>query len=209
MKNLISIFSFAIVVNLIGQNLPSNAILKNYRPFSTPRTNGRPGEVYRIDNEGKSFTVQDITSIKHKVSEEGDLIGRMYFTANEMLTFLNLEFDRLDVIPAEVKIVKALREYNEQTAVDKVLYENQKIREIVVDKKSKYYLIRETISSKDITFRFSYDVVKRIKRGAAALTEKKSQGEIDYPFEIQKKFKKPKRIFFLEQKINIEPYEDY
>ena len=100
------------------------------------------------------------------------------------------------------------REYNKKTSVDKVLYENQKIREIVVDKKSKYYLIRETISSKDITFKFSYDVVKRIKRGAAALKEIKSSTELDYPFEIQKKFKQPKRIFYLEQKINIEPYEN-
>lgn len=200
---------FTLLVDLFGQSLPPNAILKNFKPFSTPRTNGRPGEVYRIDKNGKKYTVQDITSIKHKISEEGDLIGRMYFTADEMLTFLNLEFDRIKIIPAEVKIVKAQRQYTEQTAVDKVLYENEKVREIIVDKKSKYYLIREAIASKNITFKFSYDVVKRIKRGAAALTEKKSKGEIDYPFEIQKKFKSPKRIFYLEQKINIEPYEDY
>ena len=208
MKNLIVILVLFLFVDLFGQNLPPNAILKNFKPFSTPRTNGRPGEVYRLDENGIKFTVQDITTIKHKISEEGDLIGRMYFTADEMLTFLNLEFDRIDVIPAEVKIVKAERQYTEQTVVDKVLYENEKIREIIVDKKSKYYLIREAISTKDITFKFSYDVVKRIKRGAAALTEKKSQGEIDYPFEIQKKFKAPKRIFYLEQKINIEPYEE-
>ncbi|MEE9431824.1 MAG: hypothetical protein V3V16_12325 [Melioribacteraceae bacterium] len=208
MKSILFFFVFSLALDLCGQTLPPNAILKNFKTFSTPRTNGRPGEVYRVDKDGTKFTVQDITNIKHKVSEEGNLIGRMYFTADEMLTFLNLEFDRISVIPAEVKIVNTLREYTEQTAVDKVLYENQKIREIIVDKESEYFLIRETISTKDITFKFSYDIVKRIKRGKSGLTEIKSSTELDYPFEIRKKFKKPKRIFYLEQKINIEPYED-
>lgn len=195
-------------VDLFSQNLPTNAILKNFHPFSTPRTNGRPGEVYRVDENRVKFIVQDITQIKEKTSEEGDLIGRMYFTAEELLTFLNLEFDRLEVIPAEVKIVNAIREYTEQIAVDKFLYKDKKVREIIVDPNSTYYLIREAILSKDVTFRFSHDVVNKIKRGAASLSKVQSTEEVDFPFEIQKKFKKEKRIFFLEQEIKIDPYDE-
>ena len=190
-----------------SQSLPSNAILKNYHPFSTPRTNGRPGEVYRINEFGKRFVVQDIAAIREKVSEEDDLVGRMYFTADELLSLLNLEFDRLEVIPSEVKILKAKREYTEQTSVDKVLYGDEKIRELLVDENSTYFIIREAIVSKEVTFRFSHEVVKKIKRGSAALTKVKTKEEIDFPFEIKKKFRKEKRLFYLEQQILLDPYD--
>ncbi len=208
LKKRIVLFLILLTFGLNAQQLPPNAILKNFRPFSTPRTNGRPGEVYRIDKEGRRFIVEDVKAIKAKTSEEGNLVGRMYFTSDELLTLLNLEFDRIKVIPVEVSIDQALREYNEQSTVDRVLYENEKIRELVVDENSKYFIIRETISTKKITFRFSPDIVKRIKKGSQALTEIKSKEELDFPYEIQKKFKQKKRIFYLDQQIKIEPYEE-
>jgi len=198
---------FFLAVDTFSQSLPPNAILKNYRPFETPRTNGRPGEVYRIDENEIKYIVQDIKQIKEKVSDEGDLVGRMYFTSGELLALLNLEFDRVEIVPVEVKISKAKREYTEQTTVDKVLYENGMARELIKDPKSRYYLIRETILTKDITFRFSPDIVKKIKRGATALVQN-TANEVDFPFEIQKKFKKEKRIFYLDQPIEKEPYDD-
>jgi hypothetical protein len=132
----------------------------------------------------------------------------MYFSADELLTLLNLEFDRLEIIPAEVKITKAVREYNEQTSVDKILYEGGKIRELLVDYNSKYYIIREAILSKQVTFNFSHDTVKKIKRGAAALTKVGGDQEVDFPFSIQKKFKQDKRIFYLDQQITLDPYDN-
>ncbi len=208
MAKLFTLLLIFFSISLFAQSLPPNAILKDFRPFDTPRTNGRPGEVYRIDKNGRRFIVEDVRAIKAKTSEEGNLVGRMYFTSNELLTLLNLEFDRIKIIPVEVSIDQALREYNEQSMVDKVLYENGKIRDLVVDENSKYFIIRETISTKKITFRFSPDIVKRIKKGALALKEIKSSEELDFPYEIQKKFKKPKRIFYLDQQIKIEPYEE-
>lgn len=208
MKILVGILYLAVAfLQIEAQSLPSNAVLKNFRPFATPRTNGRPGEIYRINENGVKFIVQDLTSIKEKSSEEGDIVGRMYFTADELLTMLNVEFDRLEIIPVEIKIVNAIREYNEQFTLDNALYGDGKIREIIRDPKSKYYIIREAILSKEVTFRFSLDVVKKIKKGANALTEIKSSSEIDFPYEIQKKFKTNKRFFYLEQEIKIEPYD--
>jgi hypothetical protein len=204
-KSLIIILFLSL--SLFAQSLPENAILKNYRPFDTPRTNGRPGEVYRISENGTRYIVQDVLSIKEKASEEGDLLGRMYFTSDELLSLLNLEFDRLDIIPAEVKIVKAKREYNEQIDVDKVLYSDGKISELVVDGNSSYFIIREAILSKDVTFRFSHEVVKKIKRGASALTNISPTEEMDFTFEIRKKFRSEKRIFFLDQPIQLDPYD--
>lgn len=197
-----------LISQTIGQQLPDNAILKDFKPFTTPRTNGRPGEVYRINPDGKKYIVQDIAGIKEKESDEGDLVGRMYFTNEQLLSLLNLEFDRMEIIPAEVKILKATRQYNEQTVVDKILYEDGMIRELLKDPESKYFIIREAILSKDVTFRFSNETVKRIKRGANQLTEIKSNVELDFPYEIQKKFKKDKRVFFLEQPLFLEPYEN-
>lgn len=194
-------------ITTFSQSLPPNAVLKNFRPFDTPRTNGRPGEVYRIDENGKKYIVQDVTAIGHKESDEGDIVGRMYFTADELLTLLNLEFDRLEVIPVEVKIVKARREYTEQIAVDNILYNNQKVREIIADPNSKYYIVREAILTKDITFRFNHEVVKKIKRGSNSLAKVETTKEVDFPFEIRKKFKNEKRIFYKDQDIHIEPYD--
>ena len=194
-------------ISMLAQSLPPNAVLKNFRPFDTPRTNGRPGEVYRVADDGTKYIVQDVTAISHKESDEGDIVGRMYFTADELLTLLNLEFDRLEVVPVEVKILKAKREYTEQIAVDKILYDNQKIREIIADTESKYYIIREAILTKDITFRFNHEVVKKIKRGSNALTKVETTEEVDFPFEIRKKFKKEKRVFYKDQDIQIEPYD--
>ena len=45
--------SLVLTINVFSQSLPPNAILKNYRPFDSPRTNGRPGEVYRIDEQDR------------------------------------------------------------------------------------------------------------------------------------------------------------
>jgi len=208
MAKLFTLLLIFFSISLFAQSLPPNAILKDFRPFDTPRTNGRPGEVYRIDKNGRRFIVEDVRAIKAKTSEEGNLVGRMYFTSNELLTLLNLEFDRIKIIPVEVSIDQALREYNEQSMVDKVLYENGKIRDLVVDENSKYFIIRETISTKKITFRFSPDIFNKIKKGALALRERKSQKELDFPYEVEKKFKKPKRIFYLDQRIKIEPYEN-
>ena len=209
MKKTVRILLFILIVTISeAQSLPPNAILKDFRPFTTPRTNGKPGEVFRIDQQGVRYIVQDVAAIKEKTSEEGDLVGRMYFTSDELLSLLNLEFDRMEIIPAEVKIVNAVREYNEQTTVDKVLYGGDKIRELIRDKNSKYYMIREAILSKDITFKFSYETVKKIKKGRDQLTEIKSQKEIDFPFEIQKKFKSEKRIFYLDQEIKLDPYDE-
>ena len=194
-------------ITTFAQSLPPNAVLKNFRPFDTPRTNGRPGEVYRIDENGKKYIVQDVTAIAHKESDEGDIVGRMYFTAEELLTLLNLEFDRLEVIPVEVKILKAKREYTEQIVVDNVLYNNDKVREIIADPDSKYYIVREAILTKDITFRFNHEVVKKIKRGSNTLTKVETAEEVDFPFEIRKKFKQEKRIFYKEQNVHIDPYD--
>ncbi len=207
LKPIVFVFLF-FCAEIIGQKRPQNAILKDFKPFETPRTNGRPGEVFRINENGIKYIVQDVKQIKVKTSEEGDLIGRMYFTADELLSLLNLEFDRLEIIPAEVKIVKAKREYNEQTNVDKVLYEGGKIRELIVDPNSSYYLIREAVLSKLVTFNFSHETVKKIKKGANYLTKVGGEVEVDFPFSIQKKFKKEKRIFYLDQEIKIEPYEE-
>ena len=71
-----------------------------------------------------------------------------------------------------------------------------------------YFMIREAIKTKDITFRFSYATVKKIKKGANSLFEIKSNEELDFPFEIQKKYKSEKRMFYLDQEIKIDPYDN-
>lgn len=189
------------------ENVPQNSILKNFEPFDTPRTNCRPGTVYRIDPAGINYLVQDVSAIRSNTSDDGTLIGQMTFTHNDMLKMLNLNFSS-EYITAEVEIQGVEREYTEQTNVDYVLWETEKAEELIVDPKSKYYLIREAVSSKNVTFRFDSPTVNSLVTGKENLKEKKARdGElIDFPFSIQKTFKNPKRLFYLKQEIGLEPY---
>ena len=188
---------------------PINAIYKNFKPFPTPRTNYRPGTVYRIDKNGIQYLVQDVNSIKSLSSNEGTVIGKMNFTRSEIMECLNIDFNQ-EIVAAEVEIKNAVREYTEQTNVDFVLWENDVIDDLVVDEFSRYYIIREAVLAKEIVFRFDAKTVDNIVTGKGSLKEKQAgKGQIiDFPFSISKRFKEPKRLFYLEQKIGLDPYPE-
>lgn len=197
MKKLFVLIYF--IATIVFAQSVTNSLLKNFKPFETPRTNCRPGTVYRTSDKGVLYIVQDIKQIKSDVSSDGTLIGQMTFSNKELLTMLNLNFDS-DFVTAEVEIKNAVREYTEQANVDLVLYENDIAEDIIQDENSEYYLIRETVSTNDITFRFSKSSVEQLSTGKSSLKEKSGDG-IDFPFELKKKFSDFKKIFYLDEKI--------
>ncbi len=197
-KLLLTIYLTATIV--FAQSTP-NSLLKNFKPFETPRTNCRPGTIYRISEDGVQYIVQDVKQIKSEVSSDGTLIGQMTFTSDELLTMLNLKFNS-PFITAEVEIKNATREYTEQANVDLVLWENDVAEDIMLDEESKYFLIRETVSSQNIIFRFSRDSFAQLTTGKQSLKEKGGEG-VDFPYEVSKKFSGPKRFFYLEENIEI------
>ncbi len=199
MKKLIAIIYLLSIVSF-AQSIP-NSLLKNFKPFETPRTNCRPGTVYRISEDGVRFVVQDVKQIKSSVSNDGTLIGQMTFTSDELLTMLNLNFNS-PFITAEVEIKNATREFTEQANVDLVLWENDVAEDIMLDEESQYYLIRETVASQNIIFRFSRNSFAQLTTGKLSLKEKGGEG-VDFPYELSKKFKEPKRFFYLEEKIKM------
>ncbi len=175
-----------------------NSLLKNFKPFETPRTNCRPGTVYRVSQDNVIFIVQDVKQIKSEDSNDGTLIGQMTFSNAELLTMLNINFDS-EYITAEVEIKDAVREVTEQANIDLVLWENDIAEEILTDVDSDYFIIRETVASQNVVFRFSRNDVSLIITGKPSLKEK--SGDSDFPFEVSKKFDGAKRIFFLEEKL--------
>ncbi len=211
MKKLI-LLTFFVFSQLFAQQdslRPANSVYKNFKPFSTPRTNFRPGTVYRIDESGIMYLVQDVNQVKSLECSEGTITGRMIFTKEELVTSLNIEFD-IAYITTEVEVKDALREVTEQTNVDYILWDYDLVDELVVDPKSKYYIVRETVSTKEITYRFDAAAVEHIVKGKGNLKEKLSTGTtvIDYPFSITKRFSEPKRLLFLEQEIGLDPYSE-
>ncbi|PIQ09396.1 MAG: hypothetical protein COW71_06875 [Ignavibacteriales bacterium CG18_big_fil_WC_8_21_14_2_50_31_20] len=189
----VSILSFA--------QAPQNSLLKNFKSFETPRTNNRPGTVYRINQDGVQFIVQDIPQIKSDISNDGTLIGQMTFSKDELLTMLNINFNT-EFVTVEVEIKDAEREFTEQANVDLVLWENDIAKQIMRDEKSTYYLIRETVASQNISFRFDKNSYLLITTGKSNLKEKTGEG-IDFIYELTKKFNEPKRLFYLEEKLEI------
>lgn len=191
------------------EDMPQNSILKSFKPFPTPRTNCRPGTVYRIDEAGVNYFVHDVKAVKSNLSDDGTLIGQMTFTRDEVLQCLNLNFST-EYITAEVEIKDVTREYTEQTNVDDILWEKGKVDELIVDPKSSYFIIREAILSKSVTYRFDKITIDKLVTGLQSLKEKKALNDqvIDFPFSIQKTFKEPKRIFYLKQEIGLSPYSD-
>ena len=144
------------------------------------------------------YIVQDVKQIKSDVSKDGTLIGQMTFSSEELLSMLNLSFSS-DFVIAEVEIKDATRDFSEQASVDLALYENDIAEDIMLDENSEYYLIRETVSTKEIIFRFSKSSIEKLNTGKSRLKEKSGDG-IDFPFEIKKKFSDAKRFFYLEEK---------
>ena len=199
MKKILLIL-YLISTFVFGQSI-QNSLLKNFKPFETPRTNCRPGTVYRISKDGIKYIVQDIKQIKSEVSSDGTLIGQMTFTSDELLTMLNLKFNS-PFVTVEVQIKNATREYTEQANVDLVLWENDVAEDIMLDEESEYYLIRETVSSQNIVFRFSKKSFSQLVTGMQSLKEKGGEG-VDFPYELSKKFSNPKRFFYLEENIKI------
>ena len=182
-----------------------NSLLPNFVPFDTPRTNCRPGTVYRVDENGVNFIVQDIKQIKTLKSSEGTLLGQMTFSRKDLLQMLNLNFN-LDYITAEVEIKNAEREFTEQINVDEVLWEEETALELLNDEESDYYVIREAVLTKEITFRFNNAAAAMLLTGKSSLKKNDAKNDevIDFPYSITKKFKEPKRFFYLYEKINIE-----
>lgn len=189
----------------LSTNYPPNSIFKNFRPFATPRTNYRPGTVYRVAPDNKIYVVEDVKAINSFESNEGNVVGRMSFSAEEILSLLNIELEKYSFVSLEVEMKDVVREYNEQTTVDRVLWENERAENLVVDPMSKYYIIRETVTPKEITYRFSEETYKTIIRGANVLQKSTGDG-IDFPYYITKKYKEPVRLFYLDQRIGLNPY---
>mgnify|MGYP000704679752 CR=1 FL=1 len=196
MKRLVLIlYLFA---SIVQAQATFNSLLKNFKPFETPRTNCRPGTVYRISQDSIKYIVQDVKQVKSETSNDGTLIGQMTFSKEELLTMLNINFDS-EFITAEVEIRDAVREFTEQANVDIVLWENDVAEKILLDEDSEYFIIRETVATQNITFRFTKTDFSLIVTGKSSLKEK--TGESDFPFELNKKFNEAKRFFFLEEKL--------
>jgi hypothetical protein len=197
MKNILLTILF--ISTIIYSQKGENSLLKNFKPFETPRTNCRPGTVYRVTEDGVKYIVQDVKQIKSEESKDGKLIGQMTFSSAELLSMLNLSFSS-DFVMVEVEISDATRSFTEQSNVDLALFENDIAEDILLDENSEYYLIRETVASQEFVFRFSRGSVQQLITGKSSLKEKSGEG-IDFPFEIKKKFNEAKRFFYLEEKI--------
>ncbi|MAT57329.1 MAG: hypothetical protein K8F60_08650 [Melioribacteraceae bacterium] len=210
MKKIILILFAAI--SLIGQttnDLRPNAIYKNFKPFETPRTTGRPGTVFRIDTNYVKYYVEDVRAIKSFESNEGNVKGRMYFKKSELLSLLNLDFSTDELIPVEVELKNVVREYNEQTTLDRVFWDDDKAEEVIQDKFSRYFVIREAVLCEEAVFKFSNASLQELITGKYQLSEVKLKGDQvdEFPFYITVKFDEPKRLFYLEQEFWLDPYE--
>ncbi|KAB2838864.1 MAG: hypothetical protein F9K45_10785 [Melioribacteraceae bacterium] len=186
-------------------NYPENSIYKNFRPFPTPRTNYRAGTVYRVAPDNKIYVVEDVKAVNSYESNEGTVVGRMTFSSEEILALLNIELEKYSFVSLEVEMKDVVREYTEQTTVDKVLWENERVENLVVDPMSKYFIIRETLKPKEITYRFSEETYKSILSGANNLQKTAGEG-IDFPYYTSRKYKEPVRLFYLDQSIGLKPY---
>ena len=192
------------------ESVYENSIYPGFKPFPTPRTTGRPGTVFRIDLHGIRYYVEDVKMIMSYTSDEGNIIGRMVFTPVELLQMLNIEFSSEEPIWVEVELEKVEREYNEQTQLDDILWEKDKIDQLVVDEFSTYYIIRETISTKKLTCRFTEEDFSKILTGANQLIKLKAKKGVlpDFPYEITKSWREPRRVFYLDQKIGLDIYPE-
>ena len=74
MKNLILLIILSATLCFAQSGkAPPNSLLPNFKPFDTPRTNCRPGTVYRCDENGINFIVKDIKNKKRDSQRKSPL----------------------------------------------------------------------------------------------------------------------------------------
>jgi hypothetical protein len=177
--------------------------------FIRPTRLEPPGTVFRIDRSKRRYIV-DTLDIPTRSGEEA--IGRTEESVKANMGMVARLFGlgpKLDVSAAHTETLTfelkgARREYLEDADLDSVL--EPWLTALKPREGSHYYVIREVISGREITYRLNRDQVDKLG-GEAALTDAaKLEGNLHAStskseYVLEQKFARPMRVMFLPEEV--------
>lgn len=137
---------------------------EGWKPFSSPRTGDAPGRIYRVEPSGRVFEVTQVTgSPRVDEHELYEVSSTAEFTLGEVLKTMGLAEEALPVNVKSnldrkngvfTKSSSARREFLEDRDITDQAVANA-LAGITIRDNNRYYLIRETLSSKNLNFKIN------------------------------------------------------
>ena len=219
-RNLILVTAaFAVVGCKTSPPTPPTGVLaqEGFEAFATPRSFDGPGTIYRIDEDGKRFSVSEIIIQFHTGDEElqnfistreisiGQLLQAIGVLAEEMPTSAKANVSSTASTTIEARSAK--RHYVRDDDIEAAMLEwaaNARPRE-----RNIYYLIRETVATNSLNYRVQRDWLASFSIDAEVLKSAGFEGEAKYTdasiLEIERLFDAERNVWYKAEKVTVSP----
>lgn len=177
--------------------------------YAKPTTLDAPGTVFRIDKEGRKYTVENLKIVTIKGKE---VSGRSTKSGNATIGVianllgiedLGISGKGKKVEKLEFEISDPEKEETTDIAIDEVLDPFLQRLDYRID--NRYFIIREARLASAMKYYLSEQLVNNICGDASRIVNSKVKGEFKRTgkgvFEINQKFNEPMRIMFLPEEI--------
>jgi hypothetical protein len=214
---LFNVLYFAILIGGCSTHptIPQGPVSDGFQFFSSARSFDPPGRVYRVDPTGQIYGVTKL-EIDPIIGDEvlPKIKTKETLSLKALLKTLNLPIEKLalssdldlnSTVEVNIQGSDAIREYLDDDVLDYIL--PKALSQINIRTDNKYYVIRETISSKNIEYTFNKG--KEFSSNTEATLKEIAQGNIDLSWEstnvvtMKRSLDKPLRIWYKPELLKI------
>ncbi|MBX3302960.1 MAG: hypothetical protein KF693_12170 [Nitrospira sp.] len=211
-------FSLTVACSPLPSGPPSSVAIEGFRPFPSARTFDKPGQVFRVDSSGNIYSVLTLNVLPSSGREVlPALSSSIELSIRQVLEAVGLPQDRIYAL-GEAKVsyvqrfyvesVNGTREYLDDTAIDDNLPRTIREQNITIRPTNRYYLIRETIATDNISYGINkaslidlgiYEGVVGLLKGQSSLRWK-----VGDALTLSQSFGQPLRIWYKPERIEFE-----
>lgn len=196
--------------------VPQGPKFEDFKVFASPRSFDPPGRIYRVQPDGQVFGVVTLQITPQSGVEAIPKIEtRTNFSLKELLETVGVAADELPAsVSAEIKQKRevtfegldAKREFLDDADLDNIL--PKVFADIKIRPDNKYYVIRETISSDDVSYKMEKSWILNAGFDAKFKDIVKNKTNLDWGsgenFSMNKKFNQPLRIWYKAELLTID-----
>lgn len=198
---------------LEGKVIPTDVLPPGWQFYQNLTTGDPPGTIYEITKEKHRQTYSYPDSIEkiHRSKEaQGRIKSKIQAKLGDFVNFLGLSIN-LNLNASHVQdLTLVMDDTEKETLVEKDVVEliDKSFKDMKPDSSSRYIIIREARSTKEINYMFTKNQVDSL--GGKAEIEKAITGAnanlefsktADTEFKLQRKFDQPMRVMFLAEEI--------
>ena len=189
---------------------------EGWRPFSSVRTGDAPGRIYRVAPSGEVFEVTQVTLSPRKDNHHLYEVSKMSeFTLGEILETIGVA---AEVIPIKVRsnLERKSQIYTQSLEAEREFLEDRDITDeavasalagIKIRDDNRYYLIRETLSSRNLNFKIDKSWLADLEVAADIEKVVKSNTNVKWTdgdqISLNKEFDEAYRIWYKPERLSI------